>query len=138
MALDSYAASAMGFWCNLIWQALSCLSIKDMWPHPTTERQASPVKHCHDNNKGELECIRGVLEPIVEAAYKLSKDKHANYVVQCILERGRLQDKIRIVETEPALERMGNGWQLAVVVAALRGRMQWVVGRFEFDEKAKQ
>ena len=48
--------------------------------------------------QGNLEDIAQVLEPIVEASCELAKDKHANYVVQCILQRGRLQDKIRIVE----------------------------------------
>ena len=50
---------------------------------------------------GNLEDIAQVLEPIVEASNELAKDKHANYVVQCILQRGRLQDKIRIVEAKP-------------------------------------
>lgn len=38
------------------------------------------------------------------------EDKHANYVIQCILERGRLQDKIRIVKliTEKVLEFAKN------------------------------
>jgi len=45
----------------------------------------------------DLEELAGVLDPIVSAAGKLSKDKHANYVVQCILQRGRQEDKKSIV-----------------------------------------
>ena len=51
-----------------------------------------------------------MLEPIVEASDQLSKDKHANYVVQCIWEgmimgydgifMGKLWDKM-----------MGDGWE---------------------------
>ena len=46
----------------------------------------------------DLDRLSGVLDPIVEATPRLSKDKHANYVTQCILERGRLEDKTKILK----------------------------------------
>ncbi|CAE7354244.1 APUM5 [Symbiodinium natans] len=69
----------------------------------TAEQMASHIYGCRIIQRllenCELDRLSGVLDPIVTAASKLSKDKHANYVVQCILQKGRHDDKRSIVQT---------------------------------------
>jgi len=68
----------------------------------TAESMASHIYGCRIIQRllenCPLERLDGVLDPIVSAVGKLSKDKHANYVIQCILEKGRFEDKRSIVQ----------------------------------------
>lgn len=44
------------------------------------------------------EQLATLLDGLSSAVDKLARDKHGNYVVQCVLEHGRLQDKRKIIE----------------------------------------
>ncbi|CAE7220926.1 APUM5 [Symbiodinium sp. KB8] len=68
----------------------------------TAESMASHIYGCRIIQRLLENCpldrLDGILDPIVSAVGKLSKDKHANYVIQCILEKGRFEDKRSIVK----------------------------------------
>lgn len=42
--------------------------------------------------------LAGILDSAVKMVSKLARDQHGNYVVQCILQHGRLEDKRRILQ----------------------------------------
>lgn len=45
------------------------------------------------------EHLRGLLGRVLTGTQRLAQDNHGNYVIQCILERGRKEDKRQVLET---------------------------------------
>lgn len=75
------------------------------WVIEAVEQEAELFSHMYGCRVVQRLCERcdhnqlsGILDKAVSLISKLARDQHGNYVIQCVLQKGRLEDKRRIIQ----------------------------------------